>query len=97
MVVCLCSEVRKINDNDSNWWGPESSQYWPTESESVLYFCDTITVTLLEVKTINEDLKMSKLHVKKTNNGIIEKEDEVTHLHFSGWPDLDVPERGIPR
>ena len=97
MVVCLCNDVRSDNGFKRS---PEASQYWPTDDEPVMTFTynNTITVTLLESQPVNEYLKASKLHVKSiSKDGEVLGKAEVDHFHFSGWPDLRVPEQGDPR
>ena len=47
MIVCLCNDISSVGGFG---WGPEASQYWPTDDEPVMTFTydSTITVTLLE-------------------------------------------------
>ena len=47
---------------------------------------------LLRCEQLCETLKASILHVKEIDErGRTVKESQVTLLHFSGWPDCDVP------
>ena len=53
---------------------------------------NTVKVSLLQCEELCETLKSSSLHVREIDSrGNTVKEKIVTLLHFSGWPDCDVP------
>ena len=89
LIVNLCGSVGSTGD----WWADECSQYWPlNKNEPVSDSQETIRVDLIEAIQVCETLKLSKLHVKQIDDrGRTIKEAQVTLLHFSGWPDCEVP------
>ena len=89
LIVNLCGEVGRGSDFN---WMVECEQYWPTtKTDHILGFGSNIQVSLLSETTECETLKSSKLLVNELSRGVVIKSAHVTMLHFSGWPDCDIP------
>lgn len=89
LIVNLCGEVG--DRADYNWY-VECSQYWPTpKTDHILAFGSDIQVSLISETTESATLKSSQLLVNELSRGVVVKSARVTLLHFSGWPDCDIP------
>ena len=88
LVCCLVDEV-------GDYWSG-CAQYWPTEDGYQTELSDAsnrIRVRFVSKTALVSTLIQYKLQVQKLSKRRDEvlQEDNVTLLHFQGWPDLSVP------
>ena len=92
LVVNLCNDV---SADEHDYW-KECLRYWPAEANESqrLSIRDSaaITVTTLKVTKLFETLIEYKVKVTHQGSDGTERKRELTLIHFSGWPDLGVPE-----
>ena len=89
IIVNLCEDV-----GGNSYWGSECDQYWPTDepveftegNRKVQIICtnkNQLAPTLMAYEI--------RIAMTSTRSGSMIEERDMTVLHFSGWPDLDIP------